>query len=356
MAGGLTVAEVQARTYKERDSWWTVFLVDPLASRLVWLVARYPWVTPNRLTVAALLLGLGAAAAFAAGTTPWLILGAVIFHLSFVIDCMDGKVARLNGSGSLFGAWLDYIFDRVRVLICTVALMGGQYNRTGEVIYLVVGGAIVFLDMFRYLNALQLGKVKNAMRRSLAERFEASPDLTGRFEASPDLTGSSFLPQTDVPMDGLHASVVAVNTRPDLAMERDFRSRFTLFTRLRDLLIRKRVRAHLFSGIEFQMAVFIIGPLTGAVLAVSVVAGVLLLIFEFALIYKLWLQTKSFARYDIQGAAATALEVGEEDFGLPVPAPRPSSSVEDSEAALEAVAPAPADETRGSAPAGTSRA
>jgi phosphatidylglycerophosphate synthase len=26
--------------------------------------------------------------------------GAVLFHLSFVIDCMDGKIARLNGTGS----------------------------------------------------------------------------------------------------------------------------------------------------------------------------------------------------------------------------------------------------------------
>ncbi|MBM0226224.1 CDP-alcohol phosphatidyltransferase family protein [Micromonospora sicca] len=295
----MTVAEVQARTYKDRDSWWTVFLVDPLASRLVWLVARYPSVTPNRLTVTALLLGLGAAAAFAAATPQWLIVGAVIFHLSFVVDCMDGKVARLNGNGSLFGAWLDYILDRVRVLVCTVALMGGQYQATGEPIFLVVGGGIVFLDMFRYLNALHLSKVKTEMRRALAEKIEASPDLTAVF--APDYA--------DVTLENVDPSVVAIHTRPELVIEREFRSRFTVFTGLRDLLVRARVRAHLVSGIEFQMAVFIIGPLAGAVLAVSVVAGALLLAFEFALIYKLWLLTTSFTRYDrALGAGAAASE------------------------------------------------
>src|SRR3712207_8819073 len=46
---------------------------------------------------------------------PWLLLGALLFHLSFVLDCMDGKIARLNGTGSPFGSWLDYVFDRLRV-------------------------------------------------------------------------------------------------------------------------------------------------------------------------------------------------------------------------------------------------
>nr|WP_223874102.1 CDP-alcohol phosphatidyltransferase family protein [Salinispora vitiensis] len=302
MTSGMTVADVQARTYKARDSWWTIFLVDPLASRLVWLVARYPWVTPNRLSVAALLLGIGAAAAFVPATPGWLIVGAVIFHLSFVVDCMDGKVARLNGTGSLFGAWLDYILDRVRVLICTIALMGGQYARTGDVTFLVVGGAIVFLDMFRYLNALQLSKVKRKMRRTLRKRINASPEQTS--VTTPDYE--------EADLEGLEPSVAAVMQRPELVMEREFRSRFTGFTRLRDLLIRSRVRAHIFSGIEFQMAVFIIGPITGAVLVVSVVAGALLLLFEFALIFKLWLSTRSYAHYDSSLAAeAEAAGIGE---------------------------------------------
>lgn len=303
MASGLTVAEVQTRTYKERDSWWTVFLVDPLASRLVWLVARYPWVTPNRLTVAAFLLGLGSAAAFAAATPGWLIVGAVLFHLSFVIDCMDGKVARLNGTGSLFGIWLDFILDRVRVLFCTIALMGGQYARTDDVNFLIVGGGIVFLDMFRYLNASQLAKVKRKMRRTLRRRINATPDQTS--VVTPDYD--------EADLEGAAPGVVAVMQRPELVLERDFRSRFTGFTRLRDLLIRSRVRIHIFSGIEFEMTVFIIAPITGAVLGVSIVAAALLLLFEFALIFKLWLSTRSYAHYDSSLAAEEEIAgIGEE--------------------------------------------
>ena len=108
-----TLAEIQERTYKKRDAWWTVFLVDPLAGRLVVWTANHTSITPNQLTFGAGLLGLGAAACFTQATWPWLVAGALLFHLSFVLDCMDGKIARLKGTGTVFGAWVDFVFDEV---------------------------------------------------------------------------------------------------------------------------------------------------------------------------------------------------------------------------------------------------
>ncbi len=94
-----TLAEVRERTYKRRDAWWTVFLVDPLASRLVVWTANRTGITPNQITFGAGVLGAGAAVCFALASWPWLVAGAVLFHLSFVLDCMDGKIARLKGNG-----------------------------------------------------------------------------------------------------------------------------------------------------------------------------------------------------------------------------------------------------------------
>src|SRR3954471_15130012 len=170
--------EIRARTYKDRDAWWTVWLVDPVAARLVWLLAPYRACTPNRITAAAFLLGLGSAGAFAGRTTWWLVAGAVLFHLSFVLDCVDGKIARLNGTGSIFGVWLDFVLDRVKVLICAVALFGGQYAATGRLIHLCVGTGVIFLDLFRYVNSAQLAKVRNTMRAELA--LYAAETATGQ--------------------------------------------------------------------------------------------------------------------------------------------------------------------------------
>ena len=119
------LAEVRRITEKKRDAWWTVLLVDPVATPLVRLTAKYTRITPNQITWGAFLLGLVSAAFFAFGDWRWLIAGAFVYHLSFILDCMDGKVARLTGQGSVFGAWLDFVFDRIRVAVCGVALPAG---------------------------------------------------------------------------------------------------------------------------------------------------------------------------------------------------------------------------------------
>jgi phosphatidylglycerophosphate synthase len=256
--------EIRARTCKDRDAWWTVWLVDPVAVRLVRLVAPYRWITPNRITGVAFLLGLAAALAFARATPAALAVGALLFHVSFVLDCMDGKIARLNGTGSVFGVWLDFVLDRVKALICAIGLFGGQFAATGRLAYLWVGGGVIFLDLFRYVNSAQLAKVRGTMRAELAL-------YTGEPVDQPEPTADD-------------------NVDPD------FNRRFGLFARVRNALIRQRVRAHLISGIEFEMAVFIIAPLTTLVLAVPITAGALLIAFELLLIYKLLAATRSYPR------------------------------------------------------------
>ncbi|HEY0530943.1 MAG TPA: CDP-alcohol phosphatidyltransferase family protein [Actinoplanes sp.] len=276
MAHRPALAEIRARTYKRRDAWWTVWLVDPLASRLVWLVSPWRVVTPNLLTTFAFVIGLGSAAAFWRGSYGWLLIGALLFHLSFVLDCMDGKIARLNGTGSVFGAWLDYVFDRLRVLACAVGLFGGQYQRTHDFAYVWLAGLVIFLDMFRYLNALQMGKVKADMKANLAAATGTEQPVV-------------FAEEAEFAADDAPERVV-------VDVYGDFRDRFALFVRMRNLLLRGRIRAHVISGIEFMMFVFIVGPVVNQVIVVTLISAALMIAFELLLIYKLWTATRSFAR------------------------------------------------------------
>jgi len=252
-----SLEEIREQTFKPRDAWWTVLLVDPVAARLVRLVAPYRWITPNLLTGLATLLGLAAAACFLMQDRWWLVAGALLFHVSFIVDCMDGKIARLNGTGSLFGAWFDFMFDRLRAFICGLALFGGQYARTGSTAYLWALTVVTFLDLFRYLNSQQMAKIRQSMRDQLDEARGPVPP-----PVPPD-------PATQVIANGPRA-------------------------RLKHALLSRRIRTHLVSGIEFEMAVFIIGPLTGWVIQTSAIAGALLLAFELWLILRLWQATRAF--------------------------------------------------------------
>lgn len=104
---------------KPLDSLWTVALIDPLGVRVLAWLAPVRAMTPVRLTVAAQVAGVGAAVAFAADL---LVLGALLFELRFFVDCLDGKLARLRGQTSRFGAVLDSNADKVVVLASFVAL------------------------------------------------------------------------------------------------------------------------------------------------------------------------------------------------------------------------------------------
>ncbi|MCX4561938.1 CDP-alcohol phosphatidyltransferase family protein [Streptomyces phaeochromogenes] len=330
------LAEVRRITEKKRDAWWTVLLVDPVATPLVRLTAMRTRITPNQITWGAFLLGLVSAACFAFGDWRWLIAGALVYHLSFILDCMDGKVARLTGQGSVFGAWLDFVFDRIRVALCGVALMAGQYDRTGDTVYIWLALAVVGLDTLRYINSLEIFKIRYNMRKQIKARVREARRAENSAEVAfmEDLLRNN--PSADIEHDIRKTSNVSAagseaGSEPDsgplaeagsgagfeettdasqkpqekpqekpqgqvIDLQQEFRHRFPVYLRMRSYLLRHRIRTHLVSGIEFQMGVFIVGPLLDAVIEATLVSGALLLVFELAIIYKLLLSTRDFTR------------------------------------------------------------
>jgi phosphatidylglycerophosphate synthase len=77
---------------------------DPVARLLLRMGAR-----PNHMTVLGLGVSVAAAYVFAAGRLRW---GAVLLAVAGLFDFFDGAVARLAGSDSDYGAFLDSVVDR----------------------------------------------------------------------------------------------------------------------------------------------------------------------------------------------------------------------------------------------------
>jgi len=74
--------------------------------------------TPNQISLLSLLLGIAAMFLFAARSFP---LGSVLLFLSAVLDLVDGHVARIQDTGTRFGAIFDWIVDKY---VDTLALLG----------------------------------------------------------------------------------------------------------------------------------------------------------------------------------------------------------------------------------------
>jgi phosphatidylglycerophosphate synthase len=261
-----SLAELRAVTYKPRDAWWTVLLTDPVAIRIVRLALPYRWITPNLVTVVSFLVGLVAATCFLAGGTGWLIVGALIYQLSFVLDCVDGKIARWHRSGSILGGWLDFTLDQVRMLVCMVALFGGAFLRTQQGWYLVVGMVAVFLAMFRYFNGFLIDRARLDMSGATSDGMPSIGDEDG---IGPGATTGVF-----------------------------------------GWLNRHRIRGNIFSGIEFQMVILVLAPLTTFVLTGAILACAAMVLFELAHSYR-------FIRAHARFVAARAVSVPDQRTEAP---------------------------------------
>ncbi len=100
----------------ENDGVIAYFLGRPVSRLVSRLIIGTP-ITPNQVTI---LSGLSAlAGAFL--LTRSLVLGAALYWFSFVLDCVDGELARLRFQGSRTGQWLDTIADDT----ATVAFSAG---------------------------------------------------------------------------------------------------------------------------------------------------------------------------------------------------------------------------------------
>jgi phosphatidylglycerophosphate synthase len=95
---------------KKVDYWWTVVAVDPAAVPLTAFLARKRWLTPDQVTWLSLVVAAPMGVLYALGRVG-LIVGAVLFYLSFLLDCVDGKLARASGTSSPKGVVLDAVAD-----------------------------------------------------------------------------------------------------------------------------------------------------------------------------------------------------------------------------------------------------
>jgi len=102
-----------ARGGKDRDYWWTVLAVDPLAIPVVRFLGDRKWVTPDQVTWLSMLCALPIGFAFSLGRAG-LAVGAILFYVSFLLDCVDGKLARATAISSPKGKLLDDLADGAR--------------------------------------------------------------------------------------------------------------------------------------------------------------------------------------------------------------------------------------------------
>lgn len=108
---------IYRQSKKRNDNLWTEWVSRPPAA-LVVQALEHSRVTPNQVSFASLAV-FAAAAAVLATVLPWsgLLVAALLVQASYVLDCVDGQLARLANLSSPAGALLDFLVDEWKALL-----------------------------------------------------------------------------------------------------------------------------------------------------------------------------------------------------------------------------------------------
>jgi len=98
---------------KEKDDFFTTYAVSTWSPVVTRAAARLG-LSPSAVTWLSVLLAGLAALAFWQASRPAMIAGGILLYLGFVLDCVDGQLARYTRTFGPFGGWLDTMADRAK--------------------------------------------------------------------------------------------------------------------------------------------------------------------------------------------------------------------------------------------------
>lgn len=104
-------------TKTKEDEWWSSFVTAPLGIAANYWAVDLPAITPNRITAASFAVAIVATLCILLGGFGWFVAAAVLIHLSHVLDCMDGQMARYRKISSPVGSYYDRLTDQVQVTL-----------------------------------------------------------------------------------------------------------------------------------------------------------------------------------------------------------------------------------------------
>ena len=128
-------------------------LIRNLSPPLTRLLLPLP-IDPNLITTASLIAGIAAAWTLALGSHQSTLAGAMLFLVCYVLDNVDGEIARIKDQCTSFGAQYDTFVDWMVNAAFFIGLGWGAMARSGNEIWLWFAGSAAIGATINYLISL----------------------------------------------------------------------------------------------------------------------------------------------------------------------------------------------------------
>jgi phosphatidylglycerophosphate synthase len=182
----------QKPDFRTVGHWLARYWARPWALRLTWLLVATP-ITPHQLTALAMLAALAGCVGLGIGTPLGWLIGSALLLGWYLLDHIDGQVARYRGTASLDGTALDYLMHHAVNLLVPLSAGFGLGRATGYDVWWLIGLALCLGLMLP--NLIWDARYKAFTQR--LKRLRGTLHVHGGRLTSPDpkATGSGSLPR-----------------------------------------------------------------------------------------------------------------------------------------------------------------
>jgi phosphatidylglycerophosphate synthase len=174
---------------KEKDDFFTTYAVSTWSPLVTRWCARLR-MTPTGVTAVSVLFAVGAALLFWQASRVAMVAGAVLLYLGFVLDCVDGQLARYTRKFDPFGGWLDTMADRAKEYAVYAGLAAGA-ERIGLPYAWPMAIAAILLQTVRHMTDTWYGALHDeAVARPAAEQKGVGARLSAASNRVQSATGT----------------------------------------------------------------------------------------------------------------------------------------------------------------------
>jgi phosphatidylglycerophosphate synthase len=159
--------------YKTVGNWMVRNILRDAALPITWALLHTK-VTANQITLLSLLVGLLGIAMFSTVSTLTFLLGTLLLQLWYLLDHVDGQLARYHQTASITGRFFDFLTHHIIHVAIFFALGVYMFNVTGNVMFMIWGFVLsLFMMSFNLIHdAKSKAFVEHMLKHETIKIFE----------------------------------------------------------------------------------------------------------------------------------------------------------------------------------------
>ena len=142
------------------------YVTHKISIRIVKLLLHTS-ITPNQITLSSIIIGMTSCIMFATAIPIYFLLGALILELYYIIDAVDGQLARYKKLSSMTGGYFDYVSNYI-VHPCVFFCIGlGLVRHSGDILPIVFAFSVsISISLISIFSECKYNVIVSAIKKA----------------------------------------------------------------------------------------------------------------------------------------------------------------------------------------------